>query len=497
MAELEPEDLKDIQAILISGFGHLPCASYMLLRVTEPAAARRWLAGITDKITTSEGKQEGTSLNVALTHRGLAQLGLDGETLATFSRPFLEGMATEHRSRILGDADENAPANWNWGGNDTARAVDILLLVFAVDEDTLDAALAEKRADFAHSGVAELQTLGAGRQPDSHEHFGFADGMGQPAIEGTAPAQKASARNVIKAGELLLGYINDYGKPADSPMVKAARDPKPLLLLPRAVDGPTGATAAQPAVHDLGRNGTYLVFRQLAQNVALFRHFVDEATRGLDGQLDRSASDRLAAKFVGRWQNGAPLVLSPDADDPALSDADDFGYRDSDAHGFKCPIGSHVRRSNPRDTLGPDGPTAIATANRHRILRRGRSYGHRPNDPRVADTIDRGLLFLCLNSDIERQFEFVQQTWVNNPVFGGLNGEVDPLIGNINKTETSSVNPNQGNSDNGDAPRDAIFTMQADPLRARVHNLERFVTVKGGAYFFLPSIRALRYLASL
>jgi Dyp-type peroxidase family len=213
--------------------------------------------------------------------------------------------------------------------------------------------------------------------------------------------------------------------------------------------------------------------------------------------LDRGASDRLAAKFVGRWQNGAPLAMSPDADDPTLSAADDFGYRDSDAFGFKCPIGAHVRRSNPRDTLGPDGPTALKTANRHRILRRGRSYGHRPADPRVADPIDRGLLFLCLNSDIERQFEFVQQTWVNNPVFGGLNVEVDPLIGNINKTETSSPNSNQGNADNGEAERDAIFTVQADPLRTRVHNLERFVTVKGGDYFFLPSIRALRYLASL
>jgi Dyp-type peroxidase family len=216
----------------------------------------------------------------------------------------------------------------------------------------------------------------------------------------------------------------------------------------------------------------------MAQHVAKFCHFLDEATRTLDGQLDPRAGDRLAAKFVGRWQNGAPLVLSPDADDPALSKADDFGYRDNDAHGFKCPIGSHVRRSNPRDTLGPDAATALATANRHRILRRGRSYGVRPEDRRIDDGVPRGLHFLCLNSDIERQFEFVQQTWINNPVFGGLDGEVDPLVGNLTKG-------------------DEIFTTQADPLRTRVHNLERFVTVKGGAYFFLPSIRALRYLASL
>lgn len=503
MAELKTEDLKDIQGIVMSGYGDLHCASYLMLRVTDAKAARRWLGNITDHIATSEHAQKGTPLNLAITHHGLSQLGLDAETLDTFSRPFLEGMATPHRSRILGDADENAPANWIWGGSDEAKVVDILLLVFAVDEIAMDAALAAKRAEFPESGIAELQALVAGRQDDSHEHFGFADGMGQPAIEGTFQVQKAAARNVLKAGEFLLSYTNDYGKPADSPMVAATLDPKGLLPPPPVVDGPAGTAGVRPAVHDLGRNGTYLVFRQLAQDVALFRHFVDEATRRLDGQLERSASDRLAAKFVGRWQNGAPLVLSPDADDPQLSNADDFGYRDSDAYGFKCPIGSHVRRSNPRDTIGPDGARALASANRHRILRRGRSYGHRPIDPRVPDNVDRGLLFLCVNADIERQFEFVQQTWINNPVFGGLNGEVDPLIGNINKTETSSLSPDQRNSANretdgkGEVKRDALFTVQADPLRARIHNLERFVTVKGGAYFFLPSIPALRYLASL
>jgi Dyp-type peroxidase family len=502
--KLETEDLKDIQGIVMSGYGDCHCASYMMLRVTEAAAARRWLGRILEQITTSEPPpQIVKALNVAITCRGLKNLGLDAETLEAFSRPFFEGMTTLHRSRILGDDEENAPENWVWGGNvaegkpDDAKGVDILLMVFAEEEDMLNALLAEKRSEFAQNGIAELTTLNAGRHDDSHEHFGFADGMGQPAIEGTFQVKKAAARNVLKTGEMLLGYINDYGQPADSPMVPLARDPKPHLSPPRPLDDNGVPTGAPTDMHDLGLNGSYLVFRQLAQNVARFRHFMDKATLGLDGQPDRSASDRLAAKFVGRWQNGAPLVLSPDTDDPALKDADDFGYRDSDAHGFKCPIGSHVRRSNPRDTLGPDGPTALKTANRHRILRRGRSYGHRPKDPRVEDTIDRGLLFLCLNSDIERQFEFVQQTWINNPVFGGLNGEVDPLIGNIDKTENPVANPIPGTSQSRDPERDAIFTMQADPLRTRVHNLERFVTVKGGAYFFLPSIRALRYLASL
>ena len=216
----------------------------------------------------------------------------------------------------------------------------------------------------------------------------------------------------------------------------------------------------------------------MAQDVAKFWNFLDNATRDPHGKSDPYARDRLGAKFVGRWKSGAPLVLSPKCDDRTLGEENNFAYFDKDAHGFSCPIGSHIRRANPRDSLGPDAKTAFNSAKRHRILRRGRSYGHRLEDPLVDDGLDRGLIFICLNSDIERQFEFVQQTWINNPVFGGLDGEVDPLIGNLPKG-------------------DCIFTVQDQPLRTRVHNLSRFVTVKGGAYFFLPSIRALKYFSSL
>jgi Dyp-type peroxidase family len=447
----------------------------VLVRITDGAAARRWLAQLVDEVTTADGKQERVSVNVAFTSEGLEHLGLDAGSIQTFSRAFFEGMATEHRSRILGDAKENGPANWNWGGADKTKAVDILLLLFAVDEAELDLLLARQRARFAQGGISELTALGAGRQPDSHEHFGFADGMGQPAIEGSPQAKKAVARNLLKPGEILMGQTNAYDKPADSPLVDAARDPQRFLLDAIQVQGRAGD---KTVMRDLGRNGTYLVFRQLAQHVGDLYHFLDEAARTPDGQLDENASSRLAAKFVGRWPSGAPLVLAPDKDDPALADADDFGYYDRDPRGFACPLGSHIRRANPRDSLGPNPTKALESANTHRILRRGRSYGHRLPNPRLDDGGERGLHFICLNSDIERQFEFVQQTWINNPVFGGLNGEVDPLVGYVDKG-------------------DAIMTVPADPLRTRVHNIRRFVTVKGGAYFFLPGIRALRYLSSL
>jgi deferrochelatase/peroxidase EfeB len=180
--------------------------------------------------------------------------------------------------------------------------------------------------------------------------------------------------------------------------------------------------------------------------------------------------------------SGAPLVKYPSGDPhagtPALSKENDFGYDATDAHGFACPVGSHVRRTNPRDALGPDPQAALRSANRHRLLRRGRSYGKRLDDPFAGDGAERGLHFICLNGDLERQFEFVQQTWVNNTTFAGLHGETDPVVGNQDDTG-------------------GLFTVQDDPLRSRVHNLRGFVTVKGGAYFFLPGLRALRYLASL
>jgi Dyp-type peroxidase family len=179
---------------------------------------------------------------------------------------------------------------------------------------------------------------------------------------------------------------------------------------------------------------------------------------------------------MGRWRSGAPLVQAPEQDREDLKRYNAFSYHDTDPHGFACPVGSHVRRANPRDSLDPKHPrTALRSTNRHRILRRGRPYGPpffaaRPD----GEEAERGLLFLALNSDIERQFEFVQQQWINNPNFGGLQGEGDPLL-----------SPSE------------VFTEPQDPVRRRITGLKRFITVKGGAYFFLPGLRALKYFASL
>ena len=157
MVQLERED---IQGYVVSGYLHLPCATYVLLRVGDASAARGWLARLANEITTAEGKQEGTSINVAFTRPGLERLGLSfPETLATFPLSFLEGMASPYRTQILGDDGENDPANWEWGGTDEQKTADILLLLFGADEGTLDALLARQRAMFAAGGMMELRAL--------------------------------------------------------------------------------------------------------------------------------------------------------------------------------------------------------------------------------------------------------------------------------------------------------------------------------------------------
>jgi Dyp-type peroxidase family len=200
---------------------------------------------------------------------------------------------------------------------------------------------------------------------------------------------------------------------------------------------------------------------------------------------DPAAAERLAARIVGRWPSGAPLVLTPDQDQAALADANDFGYAAVDPYGYRCPIGAHIRRAHPRDALDPHpgSDASIALDKRHRLLRRGREYGPPlPPDETLAAPAstndDRGLHFICVNANIARQFEFVHHTWLNNPKFAGLYDDADPLVG-------------------AHRPSGGTFTMQAPPVRTRVSGLPRFVQPRGGAYFFLPGLRALRYLARL
>ncbi len=415
-------DTAGMQGLVARAYGHLPVARYFLCGISDPAGAQRWLAGIAGEVATAEERGEGPSVIVAFTYAGLARLGLDDDILATFPRPMQEGMVTEHRSRILGDFGPSDPALWTWGGPSNPD-VHLLVVVYAADEPALATVSTDMTARLAEQGILPVVDPIDGYVNDGREHFGFVDGLSQPLIKGwphrtnsvRPPAPTPPAKwDEVEPGEVVLGYNDNYDRPAEGPTVKAAADRRSTLP-----DAPWAKGR-----HHLGHAGTYLVFRQLAQDVGRYRRFVATASEASAVRGERHSPEQVGAKMVGRWASGASLALSPDAD-PGTAGSNDFGYHDRDQPGFGCPLGAHVRRANPRDSTTVAPPAmALASTKTHRILRRGRPYGlplveppSRPGEEQGAET---GLLFLCLNTDIERQFEFVQHTWLQNGYFAGL-----------------------------------------------------------------------------
>jgi Dyp-type peroxidase family len=470
-------ELDDIQGIVARGYSRHRGARYSILRINDADRARKWLGSV--PVTSASERGPGPALNVALTAGGLAALGLPPGVLTGFAPEFVAGMADPTRSRVLGDVEENAPAGWRWGGPATPP-VHLVVMLFAADDAELVSAQSSLSADLSTAGLEEVIGLDTSDHGD-REPFGFHDSISQPIVEGLSKSGPSS--NTVRSGEFVLGYLNEYGLYTDRPILPASAPG--AATLPR---DPTGSGGA-----DLGRNGTYVIFRQLRQDVLGFWRYLESVTRNPDGTVNAEAKVHLGARFVGRWPGGAPLVLSPDRDDPALANATDFAYHATDPEGLRCPIGAHVRRSNPRDSLDPDPGTqkSIDVGNRHRLLRRGREYGPltTPEDlagdirgTGVAQDIDdgteQGLHFVCLSASIARQFEFIQRTWVNNPKFSGLYEDADPLVGSRRAGADCSAIP-------------------GTPIRSRLTRLPQFVTVRGGAYFFLPGVKALRYLASL
>ena len=473
--------IDDIQGIVLFGYGRLRSASYLLLRITQPAAAKAWLATLDVRNANFDPAQTDRCINIAFTPAGLAQLGLPAALIGGFAGEFTQGMTgTEHRQRILGDVGDSSPGRWQWGGPNNPEP-HILLMLYGKDEGVLAALVSEQRAAFASGGVEIITTLDTHWLAKGTEHFGFRDGVSSTDIEGFHT--KARPENAVAAGEFILGYVNAYGQYTERPLVPPEQDPRGLLA----------AAPEESSRRDLGMNGSYMVFRQLSQDVGAFWKFMDESTKGADGAAVPDAQVTLASKMVGRWPSGAPLVKTPQADNPALCDDNDFLFhRAGDELGLKCPIGSHIRRANPRDALDPEpgSDRSIEVGKRHRVLRRGRPYGAPVCESmEIADILahrdtpgERGLHFICFNTHIGRQFEFIQHTWLNNPKFDGLAEDDDPMAGD--------------RGGGRDKPGGA-FTVQATPVRTRVSGMPRFSHVRGGGYFFLPGIRAVRYLAAL
>ena len=453
-AVAERLDLHDIQALVLRAHAELPWASYVFLRVDEAAGARAALGALLHDgaitpaaaVIAPARARPATRLQLALSHAGLVRLGLDEATRRSFASEFQGGMAEPARSRRLGDCGASAPEGWELGG--PGHRLDVLVCLFAGSSDERDALVAQLVARLSPALALERRQDSTPRRQE-REHFGFRDGISQPVLLGDPTRAHVDGVDRIADGEFLFGYPNEYGK---------------LPAAPRTADGA-----------DLGRNGSYLVFRKLEQNVAAFWRYFHDVAGGAAPE-----AERLAAKCVGRWPSGAPLSLAPDRDDPRLgADAarnNHFAFLDHDQLGTRCPIAAHIRRANPRDAKGTSKSDSLTMVRRRRIIRRGRPYGAPTAEqrPLLNDGERRGLFFLALNANLGRQFEFVQQTWLNNPKFGGLINDRDPVVAQ-------------------DALTGAV-SLPASPFRRRLAGLPSFVTVLGGEYFFLPGLSALERL---
>lgn len=490
---------EDLQGLLRFGHGKLTDTCFLLLNVVDADAAKQWLdtAPVTSAMFTSPPPK--TALQIAFSAAGLRALGVKKDVIRAFSDEFISGMSgDESRSRRLGDVGANAPKYWEWGGN-TKQVPHILLLLYA-EKDGIKAwrkKVEGKQFSTAFQLQSQLPTLDIGER----EPFGFVDGISQPDIDWarqqtTDPHRRDRYSNLLALGEVVLGYPNEYGYYSVRPLIDSQTDPF-ARDLPNAEE--------QPALKDFARNGSYLVLRQLAQDVPGFWRFLDEAAGS-----DPEKRDQLAAAMVGRQRDGSPL-MPPTADDIPGIPKDDplnhFNYTE-DSGGNRCPIGAHIRRANPRTGDLPSGVSGfvsrlikilgfglkhpnddlVASTRFHRLLRRGRAYGLRlaPEDAVKPDApvAERGLQFICMVANISRQFEFVQNAWVVNSKFAGLQQERDPILGHRKPLRDGTA------TDQFHRPE------PSGPMRQTCH-LPQFITVIGGAYFFMPGLRALKYLAAI
>jgi deferrochelatase/peroxidase EfeB len=530
-------DKSDIQAIARTAFNSLKGARYMLLRVIEPHAARRWLRGLApanlddlDRVKKNVDGETSTvedAYQIAFTAAGLFALGVSEVIVERFSPEFVEGMAGDkNRSLRLGDIGANAPEHWCWGIGD--REPHILLILFSSDDARLETYATWMQNQAQDGGLSVIKVLPTSDMGDV-EPFGFVDGISQPNFDWDRqrmPGTKADRdyTNLLALGELLLGHRNEYGLLTERPLLAASE--KNSAILPKALH--------PPGNRDLGLNGSYLVYRQLAQDVRGFWRWVAKEAARVGVPMND-----LAEAMVGRRIDGKPLddlILGRSIQGLEAQDSHLNGFLyDTDPDGLSCPTGAHIRRANPRTGDAPGGgrqgpldnllvtlgltvrrirratsstlpwprnttvwpflrsqDDAVASARFHRILRRGREYGEKISPNAALDTAapdpKAGIHFLCLNANIARQFEFVQGAWIASAKFAALTGEQDPLLGNREPFPTAPIaKPQRTNG---------FSRPGAQPHCRYATELPQFVEVRGGAYFFLPGLTALKWIAS-
>jgi Dyp-type peroxidase family len=436
-------ELDDIQATLLRYRPEPYYGTHVMLHVGDAQAGREFLRRLTPHVDSAAEWWRASEpwISVAITYAGLVALGVPQESRESFPEAFRVGMAA--RADELLDHGANDPEHWDpeFGSG----LIHLGVSVFSDSEATWQRTMELARRHYEGSpGLTVLTTQDFGAQPGDLNPLGYRDSIGQPAIEGSGVEPLPGQGRPIKAGEFVLGYPGEAGVPLPAP---------------------------RPDV--LGRNGTFVGLRKYQSLVATFNRFLRAHA---ETEHER---ELLAAKLVGRWRSGAPLTLAPTDDDPALG-ADpwrnnDFTYA-ADPHGRQVPLGCHMRRMNPRDTE----MALLADVNVHRIIRRSTTYGA-PYDPDALaqrdDETARGLFFIFISAKAMATLEFLQQEWINNGNFMSLGEERDP---------------NVGLQEPG-----ATFTIPESPVRRRIHGIETFNVLRGGEYFFLPSLSALRWLGEL
>jgi deferrochelatase/peroxidase EfeB len=451
-----------IPTLVFGGLRWFRCARSLVLRLPDVSAdARAWIAAIEPAIGYGEKRPDQSTLVLGLSASGLRKLGLDEQALSTFPTAFQSGMAAPSRARALGDVGVNAPDRWGWGG--VRNEADAILNLYALSDSVLQRQTGWRKAQLRKFGLEVIHEILLDEMPPKNEPirepFGFTDDISQPIVRGTR--KWVIARNqihVVEPGEMILGYPDNLGYIPSSP--------------------------SAAGYDDLGRNGTYLVVRQLEQDKTAFDNWLGDAAdclawKRLAGDPRVPAGNRqwlaewIGAKMVGRWLDGTSLVRHPDqpgsVSRPGTRPDNDFLFGTEDPDGLRCPFGAHIRRVNPRESFDPGSEKQLAISNRHRIFRVGRRYGPQKG------SVNPGLLFMCVNASIERQFEFVQQTYMLGSSFHGLENEIDSLV------------RRPGLSD--------VLTIPTEKGPLRLNGMGNFVTVRGGGYFFMPGKSAVGFLS--
>jgi deferrochelatase/peroxidase EfeB len=430
----------DIQHFLLTRTPAL-AARYEFLSFDNAKHGRTWLGGMIDKVGTAASvgmaSPDARWVTVAFTWNGLRALGIDEAALATFPEEFRQGLAA--RAEILGITGAGHPDQWEGGlATPAFHAVVILFARDAAERERCEREHAHYLARIGGVRVLSSLNLEALRPlGEPREHFGYLDRLTHPVIDGTGEHSTPGSSPPVKAGEFFLAYPDESGE-----------------------------TPALPHPEQLTQHGSYLAYLRLQEHVGIFRDFLRT-----EGGPTRDEQELMAAKLMGRWRSGAPLVLAPEHDDPVLGAdlqrTNDFNYATMDPRGYGCPVGAHIRRMNPRDTAD--------NLQRHQIIRRGGTYGPQLPDDAPDDGADRGIAAFMGCASLVRQFEFAMNVWANDPNFKGLENERDPLIG----TQDGTLD----------------LTIPKRPIRQRIRGIPAFTTVRDGAYLFLPAIAGLRFLA--